>query len=476
MMRVGVHEYARQIQEGSLDLKEEMHRVIQEARRINEEYAYFNIIDETLVKDQVDDLIKRKRKDLPLAGVPVSVKDCICVKGMESTAGSAILKGYRPLLDATAIRKAKDAGAIIIGKTAQDEFGFGSFNVNVGRGFKTPKNPHDLSRVTGGSSGGSAGITAKAPFAHLSIAESTGGSIAAPAAFCGVVGITPTYGRVSRWGLIDYANSLDKIGSMGASIADASLLLEVIFGHDEKDATSTHQAIPSLRAELHQDIKGRRIALLKDSFRTAVDSDIQKAATNVKAVLEKCGARVDEIEMDITSRYALPVYYLLAMSEASTNLAKFCGMRYGRAEPLEGSFDDYFSNVRELHFGSEVKRRILLGTFARMAGHRDAFYIKAAEVRSLIIQEYKKIFKSYDAILSPTMPIIAPRFADIEKLTPLQSYMMDILTVGPNVAGMPHVSMPCGQSKGMPIGMMLTSDHFNEAMMVRIASHLEVSR
>ena len=468
-----VFEFVQEVKKGSIDPIENAHKVLEESRRIDKEYSYFNTIDE---KSFLDAAKQQKKSSGILAGLPISVKDCVCIKGMESTAGSAILKGYRPLFDATAVERARQQGAIVIGKTSQDEFGFGSFSTNVGKGFLIPKNPFDKSRVTGGSSGGSAGITRKANFAHLSVSESTGGSIAAPASFCGVVGITPTYGRVSRYGLIDYANSLDKIGSIGKTVSEAALLLEVMQGHDPKDSTSSKEKPESYAAIIKKDIRKQKIALLKDSFAEGIDKDIQKAMEKAKASLEECGATIEEIDLPLTSKYALPVYYLIAMSESSTNLAKYCGLRYGRSEPLEGSFDEYFSKVRELGFGDETKRRIILGTFARMAGFRDAYYIKAAKVRALIIEEYKKVFARYGAILSPAMPLIAPKFTDIRDLTPIQNYMMDILTVGPNLAGLPHASIPFGQSKDMPIGVMLMSDHFKEAQLIQIASHLEGRR
>ncbi|MEK6874430.1 MAG: amidase family protein [Nanoarchaeota archaeon] len=468
--KIKTQEHITATQKGSVDLLEHTHKVLESVKRINAEYSYFNNIDDNLALKQAKQCNTKGR----LAGVILSVKDCICVQGMESTAGSAILKGYRPVFDATAIQRAKQAGAIVIGKTSQDEFGFGSFNVNVGVGFRIPTNPHDHFRATGGSSGGSAGITSMASFPHLSLAESTGGSIANPAAFCGVVGLTPTYARVSRYGLIDYANSLDKIGTMARSVEEAALLLEIIQGYDSQDSTSSAQACLSYASCIGKSIKKFRIGLLKDSFRTAVHPKIQQQVERAKKVLEDAGAVVEEIDLPFTSKYGIPVYYILALSEASTNLAKFCGIRYGQGIELNGFFNEYFSSVRERYFGAEAKRRIILGTFARMAGYRDAFYIRSAQIRARIIEEYRLVFKKYQAILSPAMPILPPRFDEIKKLTPLQSYMMDILTVGPNLAGMPHISVPFGSEKGLPIGVMLTTNQFNESGLVQIASHLEV--
>ncbi|MDD5650509.1 MAG: amidase family protein [Candidatus Nanoarchaeia archaeon] len=420
-----------------------MKELLKKLKDINKEYNYFNVICEDLEKQEKNS--KGKLKNLP-----ISVKDCICVKNVESKAGSKILEGYKPLFNATAIQRLINEGAIVLGKTSQDEFGFGSFSVNT---YNISKNPIDKLRSCGGSSGGSAGITKKLSelkINHVSIAESTGGSIACPAAFCGVYGFTPSYGIVSRYGLIDYANSLDKIGVMADNLTDIKKVFDIMKGYDEKDSTS-------LKEELNKDDKIKKVAIIKESLN--VDKEIKELI--LKTVKEKFGD-YDLISLPLTEKYAIPVYYIIAMAESSTNLAKYCGMRYGAASELKGSFDEYFSQVRTEYFGQETKRRIILGTFTRMAGYRDAFYLKAAKVRNLIIQEYKNVFKKYDLIISPTMPVIAPKFSEIEKLTPLENYMMDILTVGPNLAGLPHISCNCGFVKKMPVGIMYIADHLND--------------
>ena len=408
-----------------------------------------------------------------LAGLPVSVKDCICVKDVESRAGSKILTGYKPVFDASVIEEIKKEGAIIIGKTAQDEFGFGSFSVNVGKGMDVPLNPFDKQRSCGGSSGGSAGITQKASFPHIAIAESTGGSIECPASFCGVTGFCPTYGRVSRYGLIDYANSLDKIGPMAKTVEETALMLNVIAGHDKNDSTSINKPTEDYLSLLKKPIKGMKIGIIKEAFEEGVDKEVRKKVEEAIKKLKEKGAKTEQISFPLTSKYTLPAYYIIALSEASTNLARYSGMRYGAHEKLEGNFNQYFSKVRSNNFTKEAKRRIIIGTFARMAGFRDAYYIKAAKLRTRIIQEYKKAFKKYDCLISPTMPVVAPKFDEIKKLTPLQNYMMDIMTVGPNLAGLPHMSVNVGLKDKMPIGMMLMTDHLEEGKLLQIGKRLE---
>ncbi|MBI2134648.1 Asp-tRNA(Asn)/Glu-tRNA(Gln) amidotransferase subunit GatA [Candidatus Woesearchaeota archaeon] len=468
-------DFIQKIKSNEIDIVEHTHKAIEECKKLNKEYNYFNAISEELAIKQANDIKKQLKQDKnslknkKLLGVAVSAKDAICVKGIESTAGSRILKGYKPLFDATVIKKAVEQGAIIIGKTAQDEFGFGSFNVNVGLGFEIPKNPFDKTRACGGSSGGAAGITQKASFPHIALGESTGGSIAAPASFCGVFGLTPTYGRVSRHGLIDYGNSLDKIGTLGKNAYDAALLLEAIAGFDNNESTTINEPINNYTDSINKKRNNIRIGVIKETFRD-IDGKVEKNARNGIEKLKENGAKIEEVSLSLPVKYGLAAYYILATSEASTNLAKYCGMRYGMSEELKGNFNEYFSKVRSEHLGTEVKRRIILGTFARMSGYRDAYYIKAAKVRAKIIQEYKRLFKKYDALVSPTMPILPPKFSEIEKLSPLQNYMMDIMTVSPNLAGLPHLNVPVGFEEKLPVGMMLTADHLEEGKLLQIGS------
>ncbi len=468
-------EFIEKIRNNEIDIVEHTHKVIEETKKINKEYNYFNVISENLALQQAKELHKQIKsndksiKNKKLLGVAISVKDAICVKGVESTAGSKILKGYKPLFDATVIKRVKDAGAIIIGKTAQDEFGFGSFSVNVGLGFDVPKNPFDRTRSCGGSSGGAGGITKKASFPHIALGESTGGSIVNPASFCGVFGLCPTYGRVSRYGLMDYANSLDKIGTLGNNIYDTALLLETIAGFDENESTTINNPTEKYTESINKNTKNMRIGIIKESFND-IDKNVEKNVRDGIKKLEEHGAKSEEISLKLPIGHGISTYYIIATSEASTNLAKYCGMRYGIADKLEGNFNEYFKKVRSNNFGAEAKRRIILGTFARMSGYRDAYYIKATKVRAMIVNEYKKLFKKYDVLVSPTMPIVAPKFSEIEKLTPVQNYMMDVMTVSPNLAGLPHLNVPAGESNGLPIGMMLTADHLQEGKLIQLGS------
>jgi len=434
--------------------------VLEQAHRINQRYRAFNHVAEALDAEGGG----------LLAGVAVSVKDNVCVKGMPSTAGSRVLEGYMPPFDATVVAKCRLEGAAILGKTAQDEFGFGTFNVNTP--YNVPLNPHDTERSPGGSSGGAAVVTSVADFPHLAIAESTGGSISCPASFCGVVGITPTYGRTSRWGLIDFANSLDKLGCMGKTVRDAALLLSVISGPDVYDSTVLHAPVEDYTAYAGEPVEGLRVGVPREYFGEGVDRGVSEAVWGGVKRLEDRGADVREVSLPFT-RYSLSSYYIIAMAEASTNLAKFCGLRYGLQLPLEGSFDEYFSAVRSAGFGDEAKRRIILGTYARMAGYRDAYYLKALKVRTRVIEDFRRVFEAVDVLAAPTMPVVAPRFDEIAELEPIQHYMMDILTVAPNLAGVPMVSVPCGESHGMPVGLHVMADYLGEGDMIRAAAAVE---
>lgn len=436
--------------------------VLEQAHRINHRYRAFNHVAEALEAEGGG----------RLAGVAVSVKDNVCVKGMPSTAGSKVLEGYRPPFDATVVAKCRLEGAAILGKTAQDEFGFGTFNVNTP--YSVPLNPRDTERSPGGSSGGAAVVTAVADFPHLAIAESTGGSISCPASFCGVVGVTPTYGRTSRWGLIDYANSLDKIGCMGKTVRDAALLLSVISGPDRYDSTVLHAPVEDYAARAGEPVEGLRVGVPKEYFGEGVDKGVSDVVWGGVKRLEDQGADVREVSLPFT-RYSLSSYYIIAMAEASTNLAKFCGLRYGLHLPLEGSFDEYFSAVRSVGFGDEAKRRIILGTYARMAGYRDAYYLKALKVRTRVIMDFRRVYNDVDVLAAPSMPVVAPRFDEIAELEPIQHYMMDILTVAPNLAGVPMVSVPCGESDGMPVGLHVMADYLGEGDMIRAAAAVEAS-
>lgn len=394
-------------------------------------------------------------------GFLFSAKDNLTSKDMETCAGSRILTGYVPAFDAAAIERMRAAGGRLVGKTNMDEFGFGTFSANSA--FEVPRNPFDLERSCGGSSGGSA-CAAAVLEDHVSLGVSTGGSICCPASFCGVYGIAPTYGRVSRYGLIDYGNSLDKIGVLSAKGSDLRKYINVIAGRDPRDPTSCVQ--PELKNEKR---KMKSVAVPKDGLQ-GLSKDVESTFRGALESLRSMGIDVEEVDMP-SFRYAIPAYYVIATSEASTNLARYVGMRYGVQEgDLSLKFDDYFSSIRSANFGDEAKRRILLGTFTRMVGYRDRYYAKARQVRQLVIDDYRRILEDHDAVLTPTMPFVSPRFDEIERMSALDSYKADYLTVPPNLAGNPHLSVPCGyDGNGMPVGMQFVAAHWDEDVLFTMA-------
>ena len=391
-----------------------------------------------------------------------SAKDNLTSKDFETKAGSRILEGYYPPFDATPIAKLREAGGFLSGKTNMDEFGFGTFSANSA--FGIPRNPFDLERSCGGSSGGSA--CAAAVFDdHVSLGVSTGGSIVCPASFCGVYGLTPSYGRVSRYGLIDYGNSLDKVGLLSFKASDLRKFLPLISGKDVHDPTSMVQ--PDLVLGKN---KLKSIAIPKQAVEEeGISKGVMECFDSSLETLKGMGIDVEYVDMPAL-KYSIPAYYVIATSEASTNLARYCGMRYGHQDgDYTLKFDDYFTSFRSQYFGDEAKRRILLGTFTRMVGYADRYYNKALQVREAIIADYKKQFERFDAVVTPTMPFISPRFDEISKMSALDSYKADFLTVPPNITGMPHLSVPCGYSEGMPVGLLFTSDHWNEDVLIDTA-------
>lgn len=406
--------------------------------------------------------------------IPLSVKDSICTQGVTTSAGSQIIADYKPPFNATVVDRAEAKDCQVVGKTNMDEFGFGTFSTNCA--FTTPKNPWDRERSCGGSSGGAAGLTSALRYPHLALGQSTGGSISCPAAFCGVVGLTPTYGLVSRYGLISYANSLDKIGPLGKKVKDVALLLDMIKGEDKRDQTTLDKEIGSLTANLKAKVDGLKVGLPQQYFEfSGLETGVKEQIWQSIKQLEDLGADYEQVDMPkIQKKYAVPSYYIIAMAEASTNLAKYCGMRYGLEGDKEGkNYNQYFSKMRQQGFGQEAKRRILLGTYARMAGYRDQYYLKALKVRTLVINEFKRSFKDYDLLAAPAMPMIAPRFDQIDDLSPEEIYAMDTLTIGPNLAGLPHLSLPCGFVEGMPVGLHLIGDHLNEQQVLNAGYALE---
>ncbi len=452
---MNVKEYLLQVKSGSIDVVEATHATLSSLEKINDKHHYMNTIaHERLLADA--EALRKKEDKGPLGGLFVSIKDSICVKGVQSSAGSAVLKGYVPPFDATCVAQGVASGALVVGKTSQDAFGFGAFNVNVGKGFQVPTNPHDEDKVCGGSSGGCAGLTAKADFAHVGYGESTGGSIVNPASFCGVYGLCPTSGCVSRYGLIDYGNSLDKVGPMGQSLYDVALVQQAISGYDAKDVTSVNKPVGDYVGALDKDVAGMKFGVMIPS--EGVDEAIVKGTWGAVHKLESAGASYTEVSLPLSYKYGVAAYYLVSTPEASSNLAKFCGLRYGAQGDLSQPYNEYFTSVRSSSFCTEAKRRILLGTFARMAGYRDAYYLRALKVRSKIVAEYVSTFNKVDALVSPTVPMLTPRFSEVEKLSPLQHYMADQLTVGPNLAGLPHLTVPVRKDAGV----LFTAPQFAE--------------
>jgi aspartyl-tRNA(Asn)/glutamyl-tRNA(Gln) amidotransferase subunit A len=405
----------------------------------------------------------------PLDGIPIAIKDIINTKGVRTTAGSRILETFISPYDATVARRLFDAGAVMVGKANCDEFAMGSSNENSAYG--AAHNPWDRGRVPGGSSGGSATAVASGQCLGA-LGTDTGGSIRQPAAHCGVVGLKPTYGRVSRYGVIAYASSLDQVGPMARSVRDAAHLLGVIAGHDRLDSTSVPNPVPDYLAGLDGGVKGLRLGLPKEYFVEGMSPEVADAVRRAVRELEALGAHIDEVSLPHTE-YAVATYYLIATAEASSNLARYDGTRYGvRVDPGEG-LRAMYQQTRAAGFGAEVKRRIMLGTYALSAGYYDAFYLKAQKVRTLIRRDFERVFERCDAIVAPTTPTTAFRLG--EKTTdPLEMYLSDIFTISVNLAGLPGLALPCGlDAAGLPIGLQIIGKPFDEAAVLRVGAAYE---
>ncbi|OGX24518.1 MAG: aspartyl/glutamyl-tRNA amidotransferase subunit A [Omnitrophica WOR_2 bacterium RIFCSPHIGHO2_02_FULL_45_21] len=411
-------------------------------------------------------------------GLPIAVKDNICIKNRPVTCASRILEGFHPPYDATVIQKLKAAGFSIYGQTNMDEFAFGSSCENSS--YFPTRNPWNLECVPGGSSGGSAAAVACGE-AIWALGSDTGGSIRQPASFCGVVGLKPTYGRVSRYGLIAFASSLDQIGPFARDIEDCSLLLKVIAGYDPKDSTSANLSVPDFLLSLGKDIKGIKIGVPKEYFSLSADRALEGIAQEVKQALEeaieqlkKLGAKVQEVSLPHTE-YAVSVYYILATAEASSNLARFDGVQYGLRTEAVDNLTEMYKRTRQAGFGSEAKRRIMLGTYCLSHGYYEAYYLRALKVRALIANDFADVFKDFDCLITPTSP--TPAFKLGEKIqNPLAMYLSDIYTISINLAGLPAISIPCGfSSGGLPIGMQIIAGSFDEEMLFRVAHCYEDS-
>ena len=429
-------------------------------------HAYITLTpDLALQQAALADLRIRRGEASPLTGIPIAVKDLICTQGVRTTCGSHILENFFPPYDATVIEKLKGAGAVLIGKANMDEFAMGSSTENSFCG--PTHNPWDWERIPGGSSGGSAAAVA-ADECIIALGSDTGGSIRQPASCCGIVGLKPTYGRVSRFGLVAFASSLDQIGPLGKDVRDTALLLNVISGYDPRDSTSVDISVPDYTRALNGDIRSLTLGIPQEFFGAGLDPEVASAVQKAVHTLEDLGAKTIEVSLP-HSRYAVAVYYIIAPAEASSNLARYEGVKYGFRAQDAPELLEMYKKTRSLGFGPEVKRRIMLGTYALSAGYYDAYYRKASQVRTLIWQDFQKAFGQCDALLTPTAP--TPAFRIGEKADdPLQMYLSDIFTIPCNLAGLPGLSLPCGFSQqGLPIGLQILANHFQEETMLRVA-------
>lgn len=437
-------------------------RIAATDERIN---SYITVTaEQALSQAQQADQRRRQGEDLPLLGIPLAIKDVLATRNVQTTCGSRILHGFAPPYTATAVSKLEAAGMVMLGKTNCDEFAMGSSNENSAYG--TTRNPWDLERVPGGSSGGSAAAIA-AEQAVAALGTDTGGSIRQPASLCGVVGLKPSYGRVSRYGVVAYASSLDQVGIFSKRVYDAALLLEVIAGRDPQDSTSLPDPVPAYTAELEAGVKGLRIGLPKEYFIEGMDPAVEAAVRAAVKELEKLGAQIKPISLPNTDK-ALPVYYLVATAEASANLARYDGVRFGHSAGADAMFEN-FRQTRGEGFGAEVKRRIMLGTYALSAGYYDAYYLKAQQVRTLIKQDFTNAFHDVDLIACPVSPTTAFKIGE-KSDDPLAMYLSDIFTTSVNLAGICSISIPCGfDQQNLPIGLQLIGPHLGETTILRAA-------
>ncbi|MFQ5905361.1 MAG: Asp-tRNA(Asn)/Glu-tRNA(Gln) amidotransferase subunit GatA [bacterium] len=421
--------------------------------------------------EEADRALRSGRYVNPLCGIPVAVKDNMATRDMETTCGSRILKGFVPPFDATAVEKLKSAGMVIVGKTNMDEFAMGSSNENSGYG--PVRNPWDTERVPGGSSGGSAAAVA-ARQVPLALGSDTGGSIRQPASFCGTVGLKPTYGRVSRYGLVAFASSLDQIGTIAGCVDDCALLLSVIAGEDPRDSTSVPIEVPKYPELWEGSINGVRIGIPKEYYGDGLEDEVRTAIENALHMLEELGARTVHVSLPHTD-YTIATYYLIANAEASSNLARYDGVRYGYRASNFSDIASMYSRTRDEGFGDEVKRRIMLGTYALSAGYYDAYYLRALKVRTLIKSDFDRVFQDVDCIVTPTSPTVAFKIG--EKIDdPLSMYLSDIYTTSTNLAGLPGINLPCGFSDtGLPIGMQIIGRAFDEVTVLKVAGAYESS-
>jgi aspartyl-tRNA(Asn)/glutamyl-tRNA(Gln) amidotransferase subunit A len=443
-------------------------KTLDSAEKLNGELNSFLSIEREYALARAAE-VENDGEEKPLRGVAIALKDNICTKGLQTTCGSYILNNYKAHYDATAVSKLTEAGAVIVGKTNMDEFAMGSSNESSA--FGAVKNPWDTSRVPGGSSGGSA-VAVASGVVRASLGSETGGSVRQPASLCGIVGLKPTYGRISRFGLVAFASSLDQIGVFGQTSKDAADVLSAIAGRDKNDSTTADVAVPDYSAGLDNDIKGRKIGVPRALFGEGLDDEIRDAVENSIENYRSLGAEIVDVELPY-AKYGIAVYYIIATAEASSNLARYDGVRYGFRAEGSHELREMYRKTREEGFGAEVKRRIMLGTYVLSSGYYDAYYSKAQKVRALVKKDYEKAFASCDAILTPTSPSVAFKIGE-KSDDPLAMYLSDIYTVSANLAGIPGVSVPCGlSSEGLPIGTQLLGNFWSEDVLLNLANVYE---
>ena len=469
--KLTIHELQEMLARRQVSAVELTRDVLQRIEKVEDKVrAYITLDPEDAIKQaEAADKELKKGTGGALCGIPLSIKDVLCTDGMRTTCGSRILENFVPPYNATSIEKLKKAGGVILGKASMDEFAMGSTSENCA--FGPPRNPWNAEYICGGSSGGSAASVA-ADECIASLGTDTGGSIRQPASHCGVVGLKPTYGRVSRYGLVAFASSLDQIGPLTKDVTDCALMMNVISGYDAKDSTSVEQEVPDYRKALAEGLQGMKVGIPREYFVKGLDPEVEKAVKQGINILREAGAETVEVSLPHTD-YCVAVYYIIAPAEASSNLARYDGVRYGFRDKSSDTLLDIYKNSRSMGFGDEVKRRIIIGTYALSSGYYDAYYKKASQVRTLITEDFKKVFETCDVLASPVTPTPAWKLA--EKLDdPLSVYLSDILTISANLAGLPGISVPCGFSgTGLPIGLQIQGAHFQEEKLLRAAYNLE---
>lgn len=460
-----IERFHRALEAGETSIEAVCTAIFERIDRLNPQLnAYLTLTREQALERarSLDSELAAGCKPTGLYGVPIAIKDNICTKGIRTTCGSRILGNFIPPYSATAVERLEAAGAVILGKTNCDEFAMGSSNENSA--FGPVRNPWDITRVPGGSSGGSAAVVA-ADLSVVSLGSDTGGSVREPASFCGVVGLKPTYGRVSRYGLVAFGSSLDQIGPFGKTTADVARVLQVIAGRDPHDATSSNVPVPDYTAALTGEVRGLRLGVPKEAFGAGLSPEVKESIEGAIRNFQSMGAEVVEVTLP-HSEYAIADYYIIATAEASANLARFDGVRYGMRASNVQTLSEMYQQTRDQGFGAEVKRRIMLGTYVLSSGYYDAYYLKAQKVRTILERDFRRAFESCDLIVMPTAP--SPAFKLGEKTAdPLEMYLADIYTVTINLAGLPGISVPCGfSSEGLPIGCQLVAPHFEEARLL----------